>query len=129
MFKKYLFLSSLLIFIFTGCEKINTGESFISKVSDKVRIESNLSFSIRSVNDWRCPKDMMCIHSGDVEVSLRFHQGLHNTDKVISLYTNGKNPIEIGGYTIKLLGVDPRPEADKTTSQAEFRINMMVLKN
>jgi hypothetical protein len=129
MFRKYLYLSSLLLLILSSCEKINIGESFIRKVGDKVRIESNFSFSISSVNDYRCPRDLICVWSGDVDISLRFHQGLSNTDKVLSLYTNGKNPIEVNGYTIKLLSVDPLPISDKTTPQEDFRITMMVVKN
>jgi hypothetical protein len=129
MFKKYLYILSILTFILSGCEKIDIGESFICKVGDKIRVKSNFSFTVRSVNEYRCPTDVLCVYSGDVDVHLQIHHGLSNTDRVISLFSSGKNPIEFGGYTIRLLSVDPLPESTKTTPQGAFRINMMVLKN
>jgi hypothetical protein len=126
--KTHQFLLGLVLsFLLISCEKINIGEKFIGRVGDKVRIRSNLSFSIRSVNDWRCPTDLICSSSGDVDISLRFHQGLHNTDTVICLYSHGRNPVDFGGYTIKLISVNPLPESDKTTPQEDFRIEMIVM--
>jgi len=128
-FKTKMYLALLVIIILSGCEKIDIGESFICRVGDKIRITNNLSFSIQSVLEWRCPTDMICLHSGDVDVSLRFHQPFHRTDTVICLYSNGRNPIEFSGYIFKLLGVEPLPISDVTVSQEDFRIEMMVLEN
>ena len=127
--KIILYIVFIVLLILLSCEKIDIGESFICRVGDKIRITNNLSYSVRSVLEWRCPKDMMCSHSGDVDVSLRFHQPFHRIDTVICLYSNGRNPIEISGYTFKLLAVDPFPEQDIITPQEDFRIEMRVLKN
>jgi len=122
-----LLFSLLIPLILLSCEKIDIGESFVCKVGDKIRVTSNLSFSVISVYDWRCPIDLICLSSGDVDISLRFHDGLQRVDTVLCLLSNGRNPIEIGGYSFKLLEVEPPSESDKTIPQDDFRIKMTVL--
>jgi hypothetical protein len=124
---QYVILMVLLTIL--GCEKIDLNESFVCKVGDKIRVRSNLSFTIKSVYDWRCPIDVMCVSSGDVDISLRFHQGFQRVDTVLCLLSKGKNPIDIGGYSFKLLKVEPPAEINKTIPQDDFRIEMIILKD
>ena len=112
-----------------SCDKITIGESFTTKVGDKIHVTSSFSFSIRSVLDYRCPVDVVCATSGDVNTYIRFHQALHQTDTVICLYSSGKNPIIIHGYSFKVLSVTPLPRIGVTHSQDDFRIEMMVTDN
>jgi hypothetical protein len=126
IFSCFVFMFQLIL---SSCEKIDIGESFVGKVDDKIRITSNLSFTIRSVLDWRCPIDMECVSSGDVNTYIRFHQLFHHTDTVIYLYSGGRNPIEFGSYSFKVLEVNPLPKSDIVIPQDDFRIKMLVLKN
>ena len=123
----YLFVAFPIIFL--SCKKIDIGESFVTKVGDKIRVTSNLSFTIRSVFDYRCPIDWECLTSGDVNTYIRFHHLSHDTDTVICLYSSGRNPIEFDGYLFKVLEVNPQSKGDIVTPQEDFRITMIVMNN
>jgi len=100
----------------------------MTKVGDRIWVTSNFSFSIRSVLDYRCPVDIECVSSGDVNTYIRFHQLFHQTDTVICLWSSGKNPIELHGYSFKVLNISPLPRNNVTIPQEDFRIEMMVTK-
>lgn len=42
------------------------------KVATKYKINNDLTFSIDSINDYRCPRDLECFWSGDVHL---IHKG------------------------------------------------------
>jgi hypothetical protein len=125
--KTKLFISLLVVLLLIpSCEKIPIGESFIAKVGDKIHVTSSFSFSVQRVLDYRCPVDMECVSSGDVNTYIRFHQPFHQTDTVICLLSSGKNPIDIHGYSFKILSVSPLPKQDVSVSQNDFRIEMII---
>lgn|SRR5512133_1698757 len=130
MIKQIIFyFTILIILIITGCEKIDPGETFISKVGDKERVSMKLSFTIESINDYRCPRDMVCVTSGDVETHIRFNQPFHHSDTVIYLYHGNQNPVIFGGYSFEVLDVTPYLKMNETASQEDYRIKMIVQRN
>jgi hypothetical protein len=124
---------SLVVLFFTltllSCERIDLNEEFSARVGDKFRVDSDLSFSIDSVNDYRCPLLFECIWSGDVKMFCKFHEGSHQVDSAIYLINNERNPIRIGGYSIKLLSVDPQSQRGETIPQIELEISIIVKKD
>lgn len=119
----------LIPLILAGCEKVGIGESFEGKVGDKFRVNANLSFQIDSVHDYRCPKDLMCIWGGGVDLYIKFHKTFSTIDTLISTSDSRKNPITIAGHTFKVLSVNPYPESNIFTPQKDFIIEMIILKN
>ena len=127
---KVSFCTLLIIALFyAGCEKIETGKSFDTIVSDKSRVDSYLSFSIDSVNDYRCPVDVVCIWAGDVDIHIRFYKTFSHIDTLMNLYNPEKNPISIGGYSFKVNEVNPVPLSNKIIPQKDFKINMTITKD
>lgn len=123
----YLLASALLFF--AGCEKAETGRPFDNMVNDRIKVDSGLSFSIDSVNDYRCPVDVICIWAGDVDIHIKFNKIFSSVDTVMNLYNPDRNPITIDGYTFKVNEVNPPHLSDKITPQKDFKINMTITKN
>jgi hypothetical protein len=127
--KKFFYIVLLIPLILVSCEKVELGESFESKVGDKFRVNANLSFQIDSVHDYRCPRDLMCIWAGGVDLYIKLHKTFSTIDTLISTADYRKNPIAIAGYTFKVLSVNPYPETNIFTPQQDFIIEMIILKN
>jgi hypothetical protein len=114
----------IILGIFTGCEKAQTGKPFSCRVGTKYVIEHNIMFSIDSISDYRCPEDVICIWGGDVELFFSINVNLVRTDTVIKLY--GNNPVDIGGYTWKVLEVSPLPNTTRVTEQKDYRVELLI---
>lgn len=123
--------STILIFttliMLSGCEKIQLGEPYDCRIGTKYLLDNNLIFSIDSIRDYRCPKDVICIWGGDVDLYFNININLTKIDTLIRLYRN--NPIETGDYTWKVLEVDPLLKADQTIDQKDYKIKLLVQKN
>lgn len=127
--KKFFYIVLLIPLILVSCEKVELGESCKGKVGEKFRVNANLSFQIDSVHDYRCPKDLMCIWGGGVDLYVKFHKTFSTIDTLISTSDSRKNPITIVGHTFKVLNVNPYPETNIFTPQKDFIIEMIILKN
>jgi hypothetical protein len=123
---------SLLVLIFslflTGCERIELNEAFLAEVGDKFKVNSNLSFSIDSIDDYRCPLLLECLWSGDVKMFCTFYEAHHHTDTAIYLI-NTRNSINMGGYNFKLLKVDPHSQHGELIPQNEYKLDIIVQKD
>ena len=129
LYKKIQF--TILIFItlimLSGCEKIQLGEPYDCRIGTKYLLDNNLVFSIDSIRDYRCPKDVVCIWAGDVDMYFNININLTKIDTLIRLYRN--NPIVTGDYIWKVLEVEPLPKADQTIDQKDYKIKLIVQKN
>lgn len=115
------------LIMLAGCEKIQLGEPYDCRVGTKYLLDNNVVFSIDSIRDYRCPKDVICIWGGDVDLYFNININLTKIDTLIRLYRN--NPIETGDYTWKVLEVDPLLKADQTIDQKDYKIKLLVQKN
>ena len=113
--------------ILSACEKIQVGEPFNCKVGTKYLIENQVVFTIDSISDYRCPKDVVCIWAGDVDLYFDININLVRTDTLIRLYRN--NPVEIGNYTWKVLEVNPLLNHNQAIDQEDYRIKLLIEKN
>ena len=126
---KYISLPIMLLVLFlTACERIGLNEAFSAKVGDKFRVDSNLSFSVDSINDYRCPLLYECLWSGDVKMFCTFYKPLHHTDTAIYLI-NTQNSINMGGYNFQLLTVDPQSQRGEVIKQNEYRLEIIIKKD
>jgi hypothetical protein len=110
----------------SGCEKIQPGEPFSCRIGTNYLLDHTVVFSIDSISDYRCPKDIICIWGGDVDLYFDIRTNLIRTDTTIQLYRN--NPIEVGNYTWQVLDVDPLPGAYQRTDPEDYRIKILILK-
>lgn len=120
-------LAFIMFFTVSGCEKVQIGEPFNCKVGTKYLLENNITFSIDSITDYRCPKDVMCIWSGDVDLFFDISIKRVPLDTMVQLYRN--NPIDIGNYNWKVLEVNPWLNSGQAIDQKDYRIKLLIHKN
>lgn len=124
--------NTLIILILTislsACERIDLDKPFNGKVGDRFKVDYNLSFSIDSINDYRCPLLFECFWSGDVKMLCTFYLPHHDTDTAIYLL-NTRNTIEIGGYNFKILSVNPQSQKGELIHQNEYKLEIIVQKD
>lgn len=119
----------LTLFLIEGCEKIQLGEPSDYKTGTKYRINSNLSFTIDSLRDYRCPRDLMCIWSGDVELYFKIKHNFSDIDTLIYLYTHNNNPFKFDDYTLKIEEVNPWLKSGENIHQSDYRIKILITRD
>ena len=124
----YNLIICLLVVICSGCDKIELGEPFDCRIETQYRIKNGLSFTIDSLRDYRCPKDMLCFWSGDVAIYVSINNYMRVIDTTIYLVSRHANPIEIGGFTWRIMEVNPWLNAGQTAYQDEYIIKLLINK-
>ena len=121
------FLLLFIIFYISGCEKIGLGETFKCHMGITYRVTNDLLFKIKSLNDSRCPENMLCFWAG--ECHLDFFINLNNTiiDTVLYLNPTKEYHYQFGDYNFSVL--DVRPISTGTTSLKDITIKMFITKN
>lgn len=127
-----LLLSALLV-VAAGCSpagnrvfeagqvEMNPGESL-----DDVQSGSALTF-VEIVQDSRCPADAICVSSGFVQARFLIEQGEITRDVVLTLgdmSTGDVNSVEIGGWTVTLVEVNPYPLASAPVDYADYSVTL-----
>lgn len=118
---------TILFLLTAGCEKIEIGEPFTCLTGRTYLVEDGLSFSIDSINDFRCPSNALCFWTGDVSLNFSIRQNSLRTDTLIYMLTS--NPFVIDNYTWKILEVAPYPEIGKEIDPDDYRIKLVIFRN
>ncbi len=121
----FLFFTSLVL---AGCEKIDLGKEIDIKIGQEYNINWGTSFSVDSINDYRCPSDVICIWGGDVDLFFHINHGFEKTDTLIYLNTRDRNPFTIGNFTWKVLEVNPLPLSGRITDQKDYSVKILITK-
>lgn len=102
---------------------------------------TDLTLTLQGViGDERCPRNVACVESGPVTVSLSVRQGNGNpSDFTLQTFTdeNGRSPnvqfegvtnrTEVGGYLIRIGSVTPYPaDPSATTEPSAYRVVLIV---
>jgi hypothetical protein len=128
-FIKILVLFTFLVLIFSGCEKTELGEDIYLHIGEKQKITSNLSFSIDSLWDSRCPTGMECLWEGDVDLFFHITHSHEQIDTLFSCYPSPDvSPFKIAGYNWKVLEVNPYPDFSHSLDQKNIIIKMVITK-
>jgi hypothetical protein len=125
---KIFFISFVIFLVYCGCEKTELGRELNCTIGTTYRVTHDLYFTIDSLNDSRCPPYAECIWAGDVYIYLNIHHSKTQIDTTMYLRDTSRNPIQIGGYSFKVLEVNPDNGGGLTTSK-DFTIRMVVTKN
>ncbi len=122
-FKNLLFLS---LIIAAGCDKIELGQPFDCKVGTNYLLTPTLTFTIDSVNDYRCPRDVICIWGGDVDLYLNIKLNLTDIDTIVK-FSDG--PFIFENYSCSILDVAPLRNHDQIVDQSDYRVKVLIQKN
>ena len=118
----------ILMLTLSGCERVQLEKPFSGKVGERFLVDNKLSFSIDSINDYRCPLQVVCVWSGDVKVFCTFYEPHNQIDTAIYL-VNARNSIDIGGYNFKLLSVKPQSQNGELIPQNEYELEIIIQKD
>jgi hypothetical protein len=110
----------------TGCDRIQTGEPLTCRTDTKYIVTSGLSFTIDSVSDYRCPKDLVCIWGGDVDLYFNIRENMTVIDTVLRL---SGGPYLFGDYSFEILEVNPLRNHDQVVEQEDYRVIVLIEKN
>ena len=142
MSRSLIIISLVLLTLFAlGCFETDTpiddsvsaklGEQFYIKVGQTESINSeNIKIKLLEVtNESRCASDVVCIWAGEVKVVLNV--SINNQDmgdKTLTLGAgNDDQSIEnIGGYSVKVLAVNPYPVSTHKIEQSEYIVTLIV---
>jgi len=109
-----------------SCEKIELDEPIDCKVGTKYRIDNNLSFTIDSIRDYRCPKNAMCIWPGDVDVYLKIQHNFSSIERILNFHKTDNKPFHYDGYDWELLKVEPYLETGQYADQKDYTISLKI---
>lgn len=116
----------LLVVIMTGCDSIQIGEPFTCRTDTKYFLTPGLSFTIDSVSDYRCPKDVICIWGGDADLYFNIRQDLSTIDTLLRL---SGGPYFFDNYSFRIIEVDPLRNHDEVVDQEDYRIKLLIQKD
>lgn len=124
---KALYISIVFSFslMLASCERVDTGTEITVKLDTKYSVSWDLSFTIDSINEYRCPSDVVCIWGGDVDLYFRFGIG-ENSTEMVNLNNRDTNPFNISGYSFEVLDVLPYPRSDIITDPGEVRVKLLI---
>jgi hypothetical protein len=101
----------LIVLILPACQKTELDKEIYFHIGEKQKITSNLSFSIDSLWDSRCPTKWECFWAGEVALFFNITHSNKQIDTLLTCYpSRNVNPFEIVGYSWKVLEVSPYPE-------------------
>lgn len=96
-----------------------------------VFVESeDLHVILEDIQDSRCPADVVCVHQGDVKVTVHV---IHNEQSLggytLTTESNGKSQsLSVGDYLLRVLQVEPYPFSDRQIGDSEYAITMLITK-
>ena len=125
---KTIYILLIIFLIFSACEKTELGKELDCTIGSTYKVTHDLSFSIDSVNDSRCPPNAMCFWAGEVYLYLDINHNNSLIDTTMYLLNASRNPIQIGDYTFKVLGVNPLAGGGLSTSK-DITIKMIITKH
>lgn len=109
-----------------GCVKTETWGDEYFKVGTEYKVETGLSFRIDSLHDYRCPKDVMCFWSGDVDLYFSILHNNTRTDTLIYFWTRGNNPFVLAGKQWHVTEVWPYPDTQHHVDQSSLRVKIVI---
>ncbi|WP_146109705.1 hypothetical protein [Jejuia pallidilutea] len=123
--KKILFMALFIV----GCSSNNnyfTAKNITVNYSDCSNMPlPNLKVCLDSVNDGRCPSDMVCVWGGNASVRLTLKSTKKRKTFTLNTHSNFQQDTLIDGMLIKLLSVTPYPKGDEI-DMAKYVIELEV---
>ena len=139
-----------MLFALAACQPAATSSPVTGTVNTEITLAPDQSAAVTNTNltitfdsvegDDRCPREVECVASGPVTVSLSVQEGSDDpTDFTLQTFTdqNGRAPnvqfegvtnqVEAGSYQIRITGVTPYPVDSTTRIQpSEYRLSLLV---
>ncbi|MCX6335486.1 MAG: hypothetical protein NT092_14500 [Bacteroidia bacterium] len=116
----------LILLCVSGCEEIEIGRPFDCHMGTNYEVTNDLSFTINSLNDSRCPENAVCCWAGEVHIIISVYLSNNVIDTVLYQDPSASYPIRFGGYGFGLLNVVPISTGTRTSK--DITITMLISK-
>jgi hypothetical protein len=123
----FLIVAGLLFLI--SCTKMDLGKETTIKPQQNYFIDYHTFFRIDSLHDYRCPSDVECIWSGNVDIYFTVSVGSSEINILGQLYSTEHNPVYAGNYTIKIIDVLPHLKTTDQFSLMNEQVKVIINKN
>jgi hypothetical protein len=90
------------------------------------KVTNDLSFTINSLNDSRCPENVVCGWPGEVHIFISVYLSNNVIDTVLYQDPSASYPRQFGGYGFSLLNVEPISTGTRTSK--DITITMLISK-
>ena len=90
----------------------------------RYQIDETLSFTIKSVQDNRCPMDAICIQAGKAEVKILIEEGKTKRYEVID--PENKPEIRVGNYLIRFTELFPYPQSTIQVKDKDYTLKVYI---
>jgi hypothetical protein len=112
----------------SGLEKFVIGNPSFCKIGRQYCLSGGLTFSIDSISDYRCPQDVECIWSGDVDLLFNINLDNLHVDTLIHVITRWNNPFKVLGYSWEVLEVSPLLNSGQKIDRKDYDIKILIQK-
>jgi hypothetical protein len=120
----------IIVLFSPACQKNELGNELYFHIGEKQKIASNLSFTVDSIWDSRCPTGWECLWAGDVAMFFNINHSHKQIDTLLTCYPGPNSiPFDIAGYKWKVLEVNPYPDNSYSTEPKDILIKMIITNN
>jgi hypothetical protein len=112
----------------SGLEKVVLGSPSDCKIGQLYSLSGGLRFSIDSISDYRCPQDVECFWSGDVDLLFNINLDNLHVDTLMHVITRRNNPFVVSGYSWEVLDVNPLLNSGQKISRKDYNIKILIQK-
>ncbi len=133
-------MKSVIVLIFisivsiSGCRN-EMNQVFIDKTFElnykeiKYFPDHTTSITLDSIlNDSRCPNGVECVWAGNAEVRLIYSAGDQNSTFILNTMSTFRTDTLMHGYRIKLVRLNPYPQAGSPIKQSDYRAEINITK-
>lgn len=121
----------LLSFLISSCNKDDND----SKVDKSIFLDSRKCLKIDdkeyeiclvSINDSRCPTDLICIWGGDAAVEFYLKSNTGNKSFTLHTHSNYQQDTVLNSLKIKLVDVLPYPKANNPIELSSYSVELRI---
>lgn len=125
---RYLIFLGALLYL-SACTKPDIFNAYDMKVGETVAHSKQLSITLDSIQDSRCPTGSICIWAG---VAVAYMHVITEDDQIFNLELEKypdrteQDVEEIAGFKVTLLSVEPYPETGDFLMQEDYLIRIVI---
>jgi hypothetical protein len=110
----------------SGTMKVYPGVPFYGQIGQKYIINDGPEFSIDSISDYRCPRDLECIWSGDIDLRFNIDLDRLHVDTLIHVVTRNNNPFFVLDYRWEVIEVSPWLTSHQKIDPEDYKIKILI---
>ena len=88
--------------------------------------EYNIRISFDSIQDSRCPMDVICIWEGNGRAKIHLQESGNSSKFWLNTFSNFLTDTVINGLHYELMGILPYPHSDKEYQLEDYKVQVLI---